>query len=307
PVTAVPSPGSSSSALSFSSENVTNLAIFLATLLICICGLAGNGIVLRLLRSCSMRRNPITVYIFYQASTDFNFLLIFLFNLRHMTQDTICSPLLAEGVLTVILSESLFYYNMGLCLLTAISIERCRSILCPLWCRCHCPQHLSKVVDALLSAIYVAFIVTVNPICLFLKQKYEDFQVALISMYTLNLLLFASCMVISSTILFTKVKRGSQQQPFKRLDIVIFLSVLFALPLSCSNLMQQLSYTPVSNQMVFLLACLHSTIKPFIYFSMGRCSRPCSVGSLQLCLRKVFEEPEENTASSNDGTMDMVV
>ncbi|XP_027563061.1 mas-related G-protein coupled receptor member H-like, partial [Neopelma chrysocephalum] len=190
-----------------------------------------------------------------------------------------------------------------------ISIERCASILCPLWYRCHRPQHLSGVVCALLWVLSVAVIATVTSLCLL--DEHQPCQVSLISTYILNLLLFALPMVISSAVLFIKVKCGSQQQQPRRLHIVIFLTVIFflifALPLSLLHFLQQLSYSFVSSQVVFLLACIHSSIKPLTYFLVGSCWRCCSLVSLQVSFQRVFEEMEENTACSNGATMDTMV
>lgn len=164
--------------------------------------------------------------------------------------------------------------------------------------------------------------VTVVILCLSLRAQHC--QVSLISMNALNLLLFAPAMLISSTILFIKVKCTSQQQQqqqqTKRLDIVILLTVLFVLPftlpLSLWSFLQQFGYTMVSPQVVFLLACIHSTINPFICFlvgscrtpcSMEGCRRPCSVGSLRKSLLRVFGDTEENSACSNDPIMDIVL
>ncbi|KFQ38556.1 Proto-oncogene Mas, partial [Mesitornis unicolor] len=174
-------------------------------------------------------------------------------------------------------------------LLTAISIERCTAILCP---RIRRPQHLSAVVCALLWALSIGVIAAVSSLCLL--YNHELCRVALISMYVLNFLIFAPPMVISSTILFIKVQCGSQQRQPGRLYIVIFLTVLlfllFALPLSIWNLLQQISYTVVSSQVVFLLACINSSINPFIYFLVGSCWQHCSLVSLQVAFRRVFED-----------------
>ncbi|KAM7019693.1 mas-related G-protein coupled receptor MRG-like [Passerculus sandwichensis] len=188
--------------------------------------------------------------------------------------------------------------------LICISILRCHSIHCPLWLCCHRPQHLSWVVLALLITFITVF-ATMISLCF--VQLSEQCWVSLISVHAFNLLLCAPVVLISSTIFFIKVKPGSRQQQPKRLNIVICLIVLFTLPLSLWNLLQYLGYTIVSSQVVFLLACIHSTIKPFIYFLVGRCWRPCSVGCLRLSLQKVFEEPEENTAHSHDPSMDTVL
>ncbi|XP_010152143.1 PREDICTED: proto-oncogene Mas-like, partial [Eurypyga helias] len=153
--------------------------------------------------------------------------------------------------------------------------SRCVSILCPLWYRCHRPQHLSAVLCALLWALSITVIAAVTSLCLWHED--EHCRVALISMYVLNFLVFAPPMVISSTIPFIKVQCGSQQHQPKRLHIVIFLTVLFfllfALPLSIWNFLQQFSYIFVSSQVFFLLACINSSVNPFIYFLVGSCRR----------------------------------
>uniref|UniRef100_A0A8C3UEG2 G-protein coupled receptors family 1 profile domain-containing protein n=1 Tax=Catharus ustulatus TaxID=91951 RepID=A0A8C3UEG2_CATUS len=288
-----------------SPTDVMDVSIDSVTLLICLCGLAGNGAVL-----CFLQRNSTTLYIINLAFANFTFLHFAVpSSLLYLLEDLSCSTVVSLNYLRCLLLLSLFSYNLGLYLLTAISIERCTSILCPFWYRCHRPKRLSWVVCALLWAFSIAVIVTVTSLCL--SQEHEHCQMSLISMYTLNLFIFTPAMLISSTILFIKVKCGSHEQQPKSYDIVIFLVVpfflIFALPLSLSNFLQQLDYTVVSSQIVFLLACIHSTINPFIYFLAGRCWRRCSVRSLRLSLQRIFEETEESNARGNDPAMDTVL
>ncbi|OWK57460.1 mas-related G-protein coupled receptor member H-like [Lonchura striata] len=297
-----PSPASPTEGDDICETDVTSVAIHSVTLLICLCGLAGNGAVL-----CLLQRNPTTFYITNLAFANFSFLHFAVHStLLYLLEDVSCSTVAPLVFLRALFPLLLFSYNMGLYVLTAISIERCGSILFPLWYRCRRPQRLSWVVCALLWALSIAVIVTVTSLCL--SQEHEHCRVSLITMYALNLFLFAPAMVVSSTVLLIKVKCGSQQQQPKRLDIVIFLVVLFfllfALPLSLCNFLQQLGYITVSSEVVILLTCIHSSINPFIYFLVGRCWRPCSVGSLRLSLQRVFEGPEENTAHRNDPAMD---
>ncbi|NWY90895.1 MRGRH protein, partial [Loxia curvirostra] len=109
--------------------NVTDAAIDGVTLLICLCGLAGNGAVLWLL-GFHIRRNPITVYILNLAVADFTFLLFMVpSSLLYLLEDVSYFPVVSLKYLRSLLLLSLLSYNMGLYLLTAISIERCSSIL----------------------------------------------------------------------------------------------------------------------------------------------------------------------------------
>ncbi|XP_008500466.2 mas-related G-protein coupled receptor member H [Calypte anna] len=285
------------------SMDVTDMALDGTTMLIGLLGLVGNGAVLWLL-GFHIHRNPITVYILNLAVSDFTFLLfVVTSSLLYLLENFSCSTLVPLVYLRTLFLLSLFSYNMGLYLLTAISIERCVSILCP---STHHPQCLSAVVCALLWALSVAVIAAVTSLCLF--HEHEPCRMALISMYLLNFLIFAPPMVISSTIYFIKVLCSSQQHQPRRLYIAIFLSILFflifALPLSIWNFLQQFSYSLVSSQVVFLLASINSSINPFIYFLVGSCRRHCSLMSLQVTFQRVFEEPEDNTACSNTTTMD---
>ncbi|XP_050192689.1 mas-related G-protein coupled receptor member H-like [Myiozetetes cayanensis] len=280
--------------------DVTDIAIDGVTLLIGFCGLLGNGAVLWLL-GFHIRRNPITVYILNLAVADFTFLLfVITSSLLYMVDNASCSPVVSLRYLRSLLLLSLFSHNMGLYLLSAISIERCGSILCPLWYRCHRPQRLSGVVCALLWVLSVTVIATVTSLCLL--DEHEPCRTSLISMFVLNFLIFAPPMVISNVILFIKVLCGSKRRQPKRLYIVIFLTVIFFLifgvPLSLLHFLQQLSYTSVSSQVVFLLACINSSTNPFIYFLVGSCWRRCSLVSLQVAFRRVFEETVVTTTSS---------
>ncbi|XP_010568184.1 PREDICTED: mas-related G-protein coupled receptor member H-like [Haliaeetus leucocephalus] len=280
--------------------DVTDVAVDMVTLLICLCGLVGNGAVLWFL-GFRIRRNPITVYILNLAVADFTFLLFMVTSsLLYMMENVFCSAVVSLMYLRSLFLLSLFSYNMGLYLLTAISIERCVSILCPLWYRCRRPQRLSTVACALLWALSIAVIAAVTSLCLL--HEHEHCRLALISMYVLNFLIFAPPMVISNVILFIKVLCGSKRRQPRRLYIVIFLTVLFFLifgvPLSVWNFLQQFSYTIVLSQVVFLLACINSSINPFIYFLVGSCRRHCSLVSLQDAFRKVFEETGVTTISS---------
>ncbi|XP_054056070.1 mas-related G-protein coupled receptor member H-like [Rissa tridactyla] len=279
---------------------VTDMAIDGLTLLICLCGLVGNGVVLWLL-GFRIRRNPITVYILNLAVADFTFLLFMVTSsLLYLIDNASCSTVGVLKYMRWLFLLSLFSYNMGLYLLTAISIERCVSILCPLWYRCRRPQHLSVVVCALLWALSIAVLAAVTSLCLL--YDHEHCRMALISMYVLNFLIFAPSMVISSTILVIKVLCGSKQRQPKRLYIVIFLTILFfllfALPLSIWNFLQQFSYTSMPSQVVFLLASINSSINPFIYFLVGSCRRHCSLVSLQVAFQRVFEETAVTTVTS---------
>ncbi|KAI1229469.1 Proto-oncogene Mas, partial [Lamprotornis superbus] len=290
----------------------TNVAIHSVTLLICLCGLAGNAAVIWVL-GFHLKRDtmkPITAYILDLAIINFLFLIFMLpSTLLFLLEDVSCSLFILPGYISFLFLLFVMFYSVGLYRLTAISIERCRAILCPRDCFFHLPQDLSwVVVSAVLWALSITVIAAISAVTsLCQSQERKHCQGALISLYTLNFLVFAPSVVISSTILFINFKGMSQQHQVKKLDIIVFLVVLFALPISVWNFLQQLGYTTVSPQVVLLFACLHSSINPFIYFSVTKCWRLRSMEFLRDCLQRIFEEPEENTACRNDANMDTVI
>ncbi|XP_064278696.1 mas-related G-protein coupled receptor member A7-like [Passer domesticus] len=297
---------------------VSSVAMHIVILLIGLCGLAGNGAFLWLLHI-----NAITDFILNHAITDFLFLIFMVpSTLLFLVEELSCSAIMPQMYSSLLFQLSLFTHNLGMARLMFFSIERCRSILCLFFCGCQLPERLLWVVMSVPYWAFLFIFIAVNPVVTSLceSHKQEQCQVALTSMYALSLFLFAALMVISSTIFF--IKPGSQQQQHSRLSIVIILVALFSLPLSLWSFLQQLGYTAVPSQVVFLLTCIHSSIKPFIYFLVGSwkraysmrscwrhcpmqsCRRHSSVQSLRKALHRVFEEPKENTACGDDLTMD---
>ncbi|KAM6392538.1 LOW QUALITY PROTEIN: mas-related G-protein coupled receptor member H-like [Pluvialis apricaria] len=281
---------------------VTEMAIDVLTLFICLCGLVEMGLVslwppLGFPPSAGTPGHPLTSA--YLAFADFTFLHLMVhpqpFPLPHyrMSLASLWCPLM---YLRSFLLLSLFSYNRGLYLLTGqYSIERCVSIPLPtLVPASHRPPVACRaMVCALLWVLSITVIAAITSLCLF--YEHEHCQVALILHVTSsNFFIFTPSMVISSTVLFSKVQCGSQQRQPKRLYIVIFLTVLFFLifgvPLSAWNFLQQFSYTLLPSQVFFLLACINSSIKPLIYFLGGSCRRHRSSVSLQVAFQRLFVE-----------------
>ncbi|XP_071282087.1 mas-related G-protein coupled receptor member H-like [Agelaius tricolor] len=302
--TVSPSPASPTEGDDLCETDVTDVAIHSVTLLICLCGLAGNGAAIGLLnlKICNYR-------IFYLAVIDFLFLLFAVPSaLLILVEDVSCSPILPVLYLSFLFQLSVVSLYWGLFWLIAGSNVWYMDKLCKLCCCWELPERLVWVV---ISVQYwtVFALFTVIPTVTFLcpSQRQEHCRAALISMNTIILLLLAAPMLISSTVDFIKAKWGSQEQQPKRRDIVTFLILFFMFLFTIWYFLQQLGYMAVHSQVVFLLACIHSSIKPFIYFLVGRCWRPCSVGSLRLSLQRVFEEPKEKIAHRNDPAMYTVV
>ncbi|XP_057882667.1 mas-related G-protein coupled receptor member H-like [Melospiza georgiana] len=298
--TVSPSPASPTEGDDLCETDVTTVAIHSVTLLICLCGLAGNGAVIGLLSLKSRNTG-----IFHLAVMDFFYLLFVLPSaLLFLVEDVSCSPILPFMYLNFLLQLSMVSFYWGLFCLTPLSAVLLRCKLCKLRCLWELPERLRWVLESFQYCSFFPFLAVISTVTLLCPSHMEMYcNLVVLIMYVIPYTCIA-VMVIFSSIIFTITMLDSCCKQCKRHNIVIVSIVPFTLIISLCNFLQQIGYTVLPSQVVFLLACIHSTIKPFIYFLLGRCWRPCSVQSLQLSLQRVFEEPEENTAHRNDPAMD---
>ncbi|XP_041267103.1 uncharacterized protein LOC121339423 [Onychostruthus taczanowskii] len=201
--TMFPSPTSLTEGDDLCETDVTTVAIHSATLLIGLCGLAGNGAVIGLLNLeiCKNR-------IFKLAVIDFLFLLFVVPSaLLFLVEDVSCSPILPLLYLNFLFQLSVVSYYYVVFRLIAGGTVQYMSRLCKLCCHLDLPKRLRWVVD---SVQYWAFfaLFAAMPAVTFLCHSHEQehCRAALISMNTIVLLLFVAPVLISSTI-------GKKKQP----------------------------------------------------------------------------------------------
>ncbi|XP_062351477.1 mas-related G-protein coupled receptor member H-like [Cinclus cinclus] len=302
--TVTPSPASPMEGANLCDTDVTSVAIHSVTLLICLCGLAGNGAVL-----CLYSLESRTYAIFDLAIIDFIFLLFTVPSaLLFLVEDVSCSPIVPLMYVSIFFQLSVVPYFWGLYRLMISTTVVDTDSLFQLCCHHELPKRLWLVLQSVQRWAFLALF-TVIPMMTSLcpSHEQEHCRAALISIYAVILLLFAAPVVISSATDIIRARCGSKKQKPKRQHVVVFIIVLFTLLLCLCNFLQQLGYFPVTQQIFLLLICIHSSIKPFIYFLAGRCWSPCSIGSLRLSLQRVFVEKEEKTDCSDDENTDTVI
>ncbi|KAG6921275.1 MAS-related GPR, member H, partial [Chelydra serpentina] len=128
-------------------------------------------------------------------------------------------------------------------------------------------------------------------------------------MYGLNFLIFAPIMIVSSLILFIKLRRSSQRRQQEKLYTVILLTVLFflifAVPLSVQYFLDLIHYSH-ANELSYLLASINSSINPVIYFLVGSYRQHRFRGCLQVALRSIFEEKTDSREGGETSRQDTV-
>ncbi|XP_010568195.1 PREDICTED: mas-related G-protein coupled receptor member D-like [Haliaeetus leucocephalus] len=160
-----------------------------------LCGLLGNVVVVQFL-GFHMKKSPFTVYILNLAIADFSLILFFVYHLHYMVSTY---------------------------LLTAISEERCLSVLFPTWYRCHHHNHLSGIVCGVLWALPGIFICLTSICCNFYLMSVwgnicsgADLQSSLI---------FSTLPLPSDSILFIKLWCCLLRHPPGRLPIMLLTSL----------------------------------------------------------------------------------
>ncbi|XP_052616188.1 mas-related G-protein coupled receptor member B2-like [Peromyscus californicus insignis] len=285
-------------------------AISFLSLIFALVGMAGNAMVLWLL-GFHMLRNAFSVYILNLAVADFLFLCFqfvycLLFVIHIFYPISIHIPLLCLVVST-------FAYLSGLSILSAISIERCLSVMWPIWYHCQRPRHTSAVTCALLWALSLLLSLLHGNACDLLFNDFELFWCPIFDfiMAVWSVTLFV-VLCGSSLTLLVRIFCGSQRIPVTRLYVIIVLTVvfflIFGLPMGVYWLLFQwigIYYDKICDfyHVTVLLSCVNSCANPIIYFFVGsiryhRIQRK----TLKLVLQRALQDTPEEEAGGKKGS-----
>ncbi|XP_034980335.1 mas-related G-protein coupled receptor member H-like [Zootoca vivipara] len=277
---------------SIAKYNLETLIFFTTTLPFIVFGLWGNGTVIWLL-GVRIKRNTFSTYIVNLSAADIGLLIVESILLTYWS----ISNSYRDLVSVLFNDLFLFMYSAGQFLLTVISIDRCLSVLFPLWYRCHRPTHLSSTVSALLWIL--SLLLPAIHFTLFLTHKFEYYSLRPLQII-INGTICLPLLTISTLTLFIKVYFKSQPyQRGKRL-VAILLTLLFFLifsfPLNVFHFMKMLNQHLPSYIMRYgyFCACLNSSVNPLIYFLVGRQRRDKTRRSMESILKKIFVEEGES-------------
>ncbi|XP_053447554.1 proto-oncogene Mas [Nycticebus coucang] len=280
-------------------------------------GFVENGILLWFL-CFRMRRNPFTVYITHLAIADISLLFcIFILSIDYALDYEISS---GHYYTTVTLSVTfLFGYNAGLYLLTAISVERCLSVLYPIWYRCHRPKHQSACVCALLWALSCLVTTMEHAMCINSGEEshsQSDCRAVIIFIAVLSFLVFTPLMVASSTILVVKIRKNTWTPHSSKLYLVIIATIIifliFAMPMRLLYLLYYEYWSAFGSlhHISLLFSTINSSANPFIYFFVGSSKKKRFKESLKVVLTRAFKDetqPRRQEDNCNAVSLETVV
>ncbi|XP_044538055.1 mas-related G-protein coupled receptor member H-like [Gracilinanus agilis] len=276
----------------------TIMAFF--NLITCLCGLLGNGIVLWFL-SFYIKRSHFTIYILNLTIADFSFLLgRVVWNVTRILYEysnnllTKCNMFyICHGTLVF----NIFVYNTGLGFLTAISVERCLSMLYPLWYRYHHLKKKSPSICAFLWLLSVFMAVLEFFFEVYMGGDHPKWRYV-ISVFSclLNFLVFTPLMVLSCLVLFLKSWQRSQHHHPAKLHVTILVTILifllFGLPQKVWFVVHfgfQVHTSRSISSIFELLSSINSSANPGIYVFVGNLWRK-KKRSLKLTLSRAFKE-----------------
>ncbi|KAM3841068.1 proto-oncogene Mas-like [Vipera latastei] len=283
-----------------SSINDVMLTLASLTMIVCVLGMLGNGLVIWLLGS-SVKRNTFAIYIINLSVADFGFLTTeLIIEIHGLSTHFYCG--FPYNLFQTVL---LLMYSAGQFLLTVISIDRCISVLFPIWYRCHRPLHLFTTVCAVIWA--VSFILSSIHFTIATVLKHEV-KYSLNYTFIVNAVICLPLMTISSVILFIKLFFISRSQRRRQLLTVVLLTLLFflvlAFPLNLFYFIRE-KLPSVNKNIVhsgYLYISINSSINPLIYYLVGR-QKGKTQRSIKDLLQRVFKE-EENCSDQVETSED---
>ncbi|KAM5283660.1 proto-oncogene Mas isoform 1-T8 [Hipposideros larvatus] len=282
--------------------------VYWVILSISLLGFIENGILLWFL-CFRVRRNPFTVYITHLSIADISLLFcIFILTVDDASDYELSY---ASYYTTVTLWVTfLFGYNTGLYLLTAISVERCLSVLYPIWYRCHRPKHQSAFVCALLWAFSCLVTTMEYVMCIYREEQSHsrrDCKAVIIFIAILNFLVFTPLMVVSSTILVVKIRKNTLTSHSSKLYIVITITIIifliFVMPMRLLYLLYYDNWSTFGSLQYIspLFSTINSSANPFIYFFVGSSRKKRFKESLKVVLTRAFKDEMQPRRQKDNG------
>nr|XP_008270366.1 mas-related G-protein coupled receptor member X2-like [Oryctolagus cuniculus] len=298
--------------------NKKTLILEVVLLVTAVAGLPGNAAVLWLL-GFRMRRNAFSVYILNLAGADFLFLccqvvvsVLFVMEFLHLFS----TPFPVGSFLLTVAASS---YIVGLSTLSAVSTERCLSILWPIWYRCRRPRHLSAVVCALLWALSLPLSILEMYTCRSLLNYGANHWCQIFNFVAAGLLILAFLVLSASSLaLLLRILCSSRRFPLIRLYVTILLTVLVFLlcGLPCGinwallmwNKKFPFNSPPHFYLVTLLLSCVNSSVNPIIYVFVGSFRQRRQGQTLKQVLQRALQDtPEvgESGGSLPQGPLEM--
>nr|Q91ZC7.2 RecName: Full=Mas-related G-protein coupled receptor member A5 [Mus musculus] len=264
-------------------------------------GMTGNAIVFWLL-GFSLHRNAFSVYILNLALADFVFLLCHIIDSMLLLLTVFYPNNIFSGYFYTIMTVP---YIAGLSMLSAISTELCLSVLCPIWYRCHHPEHTSTVMCAAIWVLPLLVCILNRYFCSFLDINYNNDKQCLASnFFTRAYLMFLFVVLcLSSMALLARLFCGTGQMKLTRLYVTIMLTVLGFLLCGLPFVIYYFLLFNIKDgfclfdfrfyMSTHVLTAINNCANPIIYFFEGSFRHQLKHQTLKMVLQSVLQDTPE--------------
>ncbi|XP_063309134.1 mas-related G-protein coupled receptor member H-like [Pelobates fuscus] len=283
---------------------------------LCLFGIVGNVIVFWFL-AFRIKRNKYSVYIINLAVADVIFLLFTAITMMIYINTLIGENPHFTGKQTLYTFIEIFYdiaQYSGMFFLTAISMERCLSVMFPMWYHCNRPKNSSSIVCLVLWFVGCSESLIENLACppeKFAAQTNICTGVELMT-FTIGVGICLPLMVLCSFALLIRVGRIFRRQYPPKLYIIIIIAVIIfilsVVPFSFIWFLMYFKLLRLDAQYVSLYyasvfsTSLNSTINPYIYFIVGRQWREKSHHSIHDALQRAFKDDDAVIQDANENS-----
>ncbi|XP_040289908.1 mas-related G-protein coupled receptor member H-like [Bufo bufo] len=287
----------------------------LICIVICLIGLVGNVTVFLYL-CMKIKKNKYTIYIINLSVADFIYLVFSALTLMVYINSLLNQKTDFPGKESFLTFLEIFYdcaQYSGMFILTAISLERCLSVLFPIWYQCHRPRNLSIIICASAWLIGCSEGLIENLVCTqeAFKRKTTECTAVQIMTFGLSIVICLPIMVISSFILLINIRRTfSDQYPMRLYIIIIVAVVIFissVIPFNVTWFLMYFRLLPSEDHILAIyFASIYSTVlncalDPYIYFLIGKKWKQKTSQTIQDALEEAFriENHKNNNSKSN--------
>ncbi|XP_044133677.1 C3a anaphylatoxin chemotactic receptor-like [Bufo gargarizans] len=299
-----------SSFIFFEDRDIINKVSFTLYCIIFVLGTIGNGLVIWI-AGFRMKKTISAVWFLNLAIADF----LCCASLPLRIVEWLAFFSLYENVICF-LSIILFNLNVSasVLLLTAMSIDRCVSVMWPFWTKVHRTHKLVRITAAIIWVLsllltglvvyfYVYYLYNVNEWCTVFYNFYDDYihkikltirSLRLVIMFVIPFLII----LISYGIIFIKLRKSKRskrsQRPYRIITAVILgfficWSPYYIWPLTPMYDVDDFQFYLV-NAIIINLASLNSCINPIIYVFMGQDFKHSFFRSIPARVEKALSE-----------------
>ncbi|KAM3840795.1 mas-related G-protein coupled receptor member D-like [Vipera latastei] len=264
--------------------------------IICVWGLAGNGMTIYILAN-AIKRNSFITFILNLSIADFGVLTSLIIAIIFVVVSLLGKKTDIVNTIPFLIFELFFFtYSASQFLLMAISLDRCVAVLFPLWHRCHRPPYLSTLVGGLIWIL--SFLL--SAVHFLLHQTRSSGSSPFLYQLIVNGLFCTPLMIVSTVTLWIHMRSKSQHNQKKLLTTILLALLcflLFSLPM---NVFYVIEYFCPHRLILMTIgigcASLNSSINPLLYYLVGRKKKgkDQARASFKVALQRVFRDEQAN-------------